>query len=70
MSGLEVAAELRRIRPDLVVLLASGYVTEELRGKAAALGVSAVIYKPNTVVELCDAVARYSGAGSGSSAPA
>ena len=52
MSGIEVA----RIRPDLPVALISGYITDELRGKAEECGVRNLIYKPNTVEELCAAV--------------
>jgi len=58
MSGLEVACALREIRADLPVVLASGFITEELRAKAPAAGVRELIYKPNTVDELCEAVAR------------
>jgi PAS domain S-box-containing protein len=58
MSGLEVASALRSIRADLPVVLASGYITEELRQKAPAAGVRELIYKPNTVDDLCEAVAR------------
>jgi PAS domain S-box-containing protein len=59
MSGLDVAREVSRLRPDLPVVLASGYVTDELRAQALAAGVRQVIYKPNTVEELCDAVDRF-----------
>jgi len=48
-----------KIRADLPVVLASGYITEELRAKAPAAGVLELIYKPNTVDELCAAVARF-----------
>ena len=58
MSGLDVACALKEIRADLPVVLASGYITEELRAKAPAAGVRELIYKPNTVEDLCDAVAR------------
>jgi CheY-like chemotaxis protein len=62
MSGLEVASALREIRPDLPVVLASGYITEDLRQKAPTAGVRELIYKPNTVDDLCEAVARYANA--------
>ena len=62
MSGLAVASALREIRPDLPVVVASGYITEDLRQKAPAAGVRALIYKPNTVDDLCEAVARYANA--------
>ena len=59
MSGLDVADQIHRIRPDLPIVLASGYVTDELLEKAPALGVSKVIYKPNTADDLCAAVTHY-----------
>ena len=58
MSGLDVVRALRKIRDDLPIALASGYITEELRTKAPAAGVSELVYKPNTADELCEAVAR------------
>ncbi len=58
MSGLEVARALREIRADLPVALASGYITDELRAQAPAAGVKELIYKPNTVDELCAVIAR------------
>jgi PAS domain S-box-containing protein len=57
-SGLAVAQELKAIRGDLPVAMVSGYLTDDLRAKALAAGVRELIYKPNTVEELCDAVAR------------
>jgi PAS domain S-box-containing protein len=59
MSGLDVAQALKAIRADLPVVLASGFITEELRAKAPACGVDAMIYKPDTADELCRAVARF-----------
>ncbi len=58
MSGLDVAIALREMRPDLPVVLASGYIDEDLRAKAPAAGIRELIYKPNTVDDLCEAVAR------------
>jgi len=58
ISGLELAQVLKTIRADLPVVLASGYITEELRAKAPEAGVRELIYKPNTVDDLCNAVAR------------
>jgi two-component system cell cycle sensor histidine kinase/response regulator CckA len=62
MTGLEVAVAIREIRPDLPVVLASGYITEELRAKAPAAGIRELIYKPNTVDDLCEAIVRYANA--------
>ncbi|MBI5504494.1 MAG: response regulator, partial [Deltaproteobacteria bacterium] len=62
LSGLEVARQLIGLRPDLPVVLASGYITEELRVQALDIGVREMIYKPNTVDELCAVVQRVAGA--------
>jgi PAS domain S-box-containing protein len=51
MTGLDVAAELLRIRPALPVIISSGYLTEELTMKAHAIGVQGVISKPTSVDE-------------------
>lgn len=58
MSGLDVASECLKVRNDLPVALASGYVTDELREKARALGIRAVIYKPNLVEDLAQSIHR------------
>ena len=46
-------------------MLASGYITEELRARAPAAGIRELIYKSNTADELCEAVARYANSQSG-----
>jgi CheY-like chemotaxis protein len=58
MSGLDVAREIRLIRPDLPVAIASGFITDELRESAAAMGIHDLIFKPNAVEEFCDVVLR------------
>ncbi len=58
VSGVEVARTIRARWPDVPVVLASGLVTDELRAHAADAGVREVIYKPNTVDELCQAIGR------------
>jgi CheY-like chemotaxis protein len=62
MSGLEVARALKDICPALPVVLASGYIDEALRQAAPAAGIDDLIYKPNTVDDLCEAVARFANA--------
>jgi len=47
---------LRKLRPDLPVALISGYVTDELRASARALGIREVIYKPNMVNDLIKSI--------------
>ena len=56
LSGMDVARELARIRVDLPVMLISGYVTDELREAARQVGVRHIVYKPNTVRELCETI--------------
>lgn len=54
LSGLQVAAELARIRPSLPVVISSGFVTDALREQADKAGVRAVMQKENTFEELAD----------------
>ncbi|WP_342720250.1 ATP-binding protein [Acidovorax sp. FHTAMBA] len=56
--GVDLVREARRIRPDLPVALASGYVTAEIEQAALAEGARALIHKPNDVEELCATVQR------------
>ena len=58
ISGLALARELKNIRADLPVAMASGYFTDELRANTLDAGVRELINKPNIVEELCEAVAR------------
>ena len=58
LSGLEVARTIRDARPDLPVIVVSGYVTDALRAQADAAGVRELISKPHEVEELRDAVQR------------
>ena len=57
-SGVDLLREVRDIRADLPVALASGYVTAEIEHSALAAGARALIHKPNDVQELCDTVDR------------
>ncbi len=52
LSGIEVAQALARIRPDLPVLLTSGYWTEELQAEARAAGVRGMLRKERSVEQL------------------
>ena len=55
-SGVELLRDVRLLRPNLPVALASGYVTAEIEASALAEGASALIHKPNDVAELCEIV--------------
>ncbi len=56
MSGLDVAAEARRMRPDLPVLLVSGYSAMLTLESVQAQGIAAILQKPYTPDELARAV--------------
>lgn len=58
MSGIDLARAILATRPDLPVLLTSGYVRAEDRESAHACGIREVILKPNTVEELGHALNR------------
>ena len=53
MSGLDVAREVRRIHAGLPVAVVSGFIDETLRANAAGAGVRELIFKANSVEELC-----------------
>ena len=46
MTGLELAREFQRIRPDTPIILCSGYVAKIPVDKAKSMGVQAVVSKP------------------------
>jgi CheY-like chemotaxis protein len=58
MSGFELAAEVRAVRPDTPILLTSGYVRPSDREAARAHGIEEIILKPGTVSELGVALDR------------
>jgi PAS domain S-box-containing protein len=58
MSGFHFARALLQVRPDVSVLMTSGYVRPEDRDEARALGVRELILKPDTIDELGLALAR------------
>ena len=56
MTGLELAAEMLRLRPDLPVMLLSGFNHNLRQQEAEQLGVRLVLAKPVTTAQLADAV--------------
>jgi signal transduction histidine kinase/ActR/RegA family two-component response regulator len=52
MSGLDLAAELLRIRPNLPLMLTSGYVRIEDAERARMIGAEDIVLKPNTIEEM------------------
>jgi len=58
MTGSELALELRRIRPDIPILLMSGYVTPALAARAREAGVHEVLAKPLVIGEIAGSLAK------------
>jgi len=56
MSGLDVAREVRRLRPHLRVVMISGHVTDALVSEAAQLGVYRVMGKQDSMDALGEAI--------------
>lgn len=56
LRGDKLAAELRRVRPALPIVLMTGYSEVVAPGNEAALGVVAVLQKPVTIEDLLAAV--------------
>jgi signal transduction histidine kinase/ActR/RegA family two-component response regulator len=57
LSGLDVTARVRAVRPDLPVVLLSGYFAEGELARARDLGITAVVDKPLTVDTLASTLA-------------
>jgi CheY-like chemotaxis protein len=51
-SGLELVDALSRVRPDLPVVISSGYISEDLRSGAERAGVRTLLQKQHTLEEL------------------
>jgi CheY-like chemotaxis protein len=56
MSGTELLAEIRRLRPQLPAILVSGYGGPDLQPQAQSVGAHAVLTKPLTAAELAHAL--------------
>jgi len=52
MSGRDLAARFLQIRPDVPIILATGYIRPEDTEGARQLGIRDLVLKPNTVEEL------------------
>jgi CheY-like chemotaxis protein len=52
MTGIDLAQQMLAIRPDIPVLLASGYVRPEEAERARQAGIRKVIWKPSTLSEM------------------
>jgi CheY-like chemotaxis protein len=57
MSGLELLAELRRLRPELPAILVSGYGGPDLNAAAHSAGAQLVLIKPLRAADLAHSLA-------------
>jgi PAS domain S-box-containing protein len=58
MSGIELARELLRLRPDLPIILTSGYLRPGEAEQARLIGVREIVEKPNTPHDLLPVIDR------------
>ena len=58
LSGVELARELRRLRPELPIVLMSGYSGAQLTERARAAGAGEVLRKPLVRRDIAEALAR------------
>jgi CheY-like chemotaxis protein len=63
MTGLELFRRLRDVKPDLVAVLVSGFVSPEVASAATKEGIRAVFHKPVDPAELVPVVDEAVGAG-------
>jgi PAS domain S-box-containing protein len=58
LVGIELAREMRLLRPDVPIILMSGHGGTALMHRAAAIGVKEVLHKPLQRVDLAEVLAR------------
>jgi FixJ family two-component response regulator len=56
MSGEETLAELRRIRPDVAIVLSTGFSETEARLRFEDADLAGFLQKPYTAMQLADVV--------------
>ena len=61
MTGVDLAREIRQVRPDIPIILSSGFADEVPEETLRALGIVEVLPKPFQMQALGTAVARATG---------
>jgi CheY-like chemotaxis protein len=69
LTGTELAREIRQLRPDISIILMSGYSWAQLSERARAVGVVDVLRKPLVRRDIAEPIARALHAGIQSLAP-
>jgi CheY-like chemotaxis protein len=52
MNGFDLIQQLRAVRPDIPIIMTSGYVRDADQDLASSLGIGRIILKPDTIDEL------------------
>lgn len=63
LSGLDLARDMLRIRPDVPLLMTTGLIGSEDRKRALDAGIGEVLLKPVNMNTLCEAIERVCHAG-------
>jgi CheY-like chemotaxis protein len=58
LTGTELAREIRQLRPDISIILMSGYNDMQLSERAQAVGITDVLRKPLARGDIAEPVAR------------
>lgn len=56
LNGIDLLRQIKRLQPDMPVIIVSGYVDDALRARAAEHGAAFVLSKSHDVDQLCQAV--------------
>jgi CheY-like chemotaxis protein len=65
MNGLQVAQEVRGVCPEIPIIIATGYASDELQEAVAGLGHAEILNKERTFEELGERATRAIGLGLG-----
>jgi YesN/AraC family two-component response regulator len=52
LSGLQLAESILEVRPDMHIVLHSGYLTDEMTKSAQKIGIRRLLPKPSTSAEM------------------
>lgn len=55
MSGIALATQVRRLRPDVAIILITGYLSSQLRNQATRLAIHHILTKPVGLFQLREA---------------
>jgi CheY-like chemotaxis protein len=58
LTGIELAQDLRKVRPDIPIVLMSGYAGTQLLNRASSLGVKEILRKPLLRREIAESLER------------